>query len=439
MLRTVFPARASLLALVVLLLAAPPLAGAGLASPAALPCEATVVNAFSTSDNIRALSVTPGNKTSIGEIAMAGERDIMVSARYREASGGLDLWNVSDPTAPVHLSGYAQASSGTRVALDVKTSTDGMTAFIGQYGGIELVDIRDPTAPVFEGRYNFSRVGGVLGLPSNMAHMMSVAQLDGVDYVFVATQWNYGIYILEVVGEPGARKLRDVALYMPFENPVLLGQHDVYVAHDPVLDKPLLYVANGFEGWAVADISDIAKPVTLAIVPEVSAYQGYTHTVQVTWLEGRRIVATISEIGHNSLKVYDATDLALPVMIAEWNWNPLSPVDAVEEQHNIQIVDGKLVMSHKWQGVFVFDLAALVAATPPGTVGVPEPLSAWGPVAHWQPPALNPRVKLWDVVVKDGLIFTGDYGNAGQASYYGVYVLQYGCWAPGDGSLASNG
>lgn len=426
---------APLLALAIAALAFAPLSGAGYASP--LPCAASTVSTTATSDNIHQVSVTAGKGRSIGEMHHAGS-GIWITARYREATAGFDLWSMADPAAPVHLSSYNQTSSGTKISLDVKTTTDGKTALVGMYGGIELVDIRDTSKPVYEGRSNFPPLVATVGIPQNMAHMMYVYEMGGTDYVFTATQWNYGVYVAKVVGEPGSRSLQHLGVYMPFENPVLLGQHDMWATFDPALGKHVLYVADGFMGWAVADITDPAKPVTLGRGFETSAYQGYTHTVQAAFIDGRRIVATITEIGHNSLKVYDATDLSKAFMIGEWNWNPTSPVDAVEEQHNLQIVDGKLVMSHKWQGVFIFDLDALVAAVPPGTLGLPEPLSSWGPVAHWQPPALTPRVKVWDVVVKDGLIYTGDYG-ATQPSYQGIYVLQYGCWTPGDATKTSTG
>lgn len=427
--------------LALLLLAAflAPLGGAGYATPGTLPCQASSVDVYTTSDNVHLVASAQGLGRSIGEMHHVGG-DLFVSARYREATGGIDVWDMSDPEAPRHVAGYNQTWTGTKLSLDVKLTTDGRTALIGQYHGIELVDLSDPAAPAFESRYAFPKIPGAnQNIPNNMAHMMYVYEVDDEDYVFVATQWNYGIYVLKVVGAPGARTLQDVTVYMPFQNPVALGQHDTYATYDHKLKKHLLYVANGFEGWAVADISDPANPTTLAIVPEVSLYQGYTHTVQASWVQGRRIVATVTEIGHNSLKVYDATDLTLPVMIGEWNWNPTSPKDAIEEEHNIQIVEGKIVMAHKWQGVFIFDLDDLVRSVPAGSLGLPEPLNAWHPIAHWQPPAQTPRVKLWDVVVKDGLIYTADYGDVGQTSYQGIYVLQFGCWTPGTTGLTSNG
>ena len=435
--RALFRRSLALLLVLAFVPLAAPFAGAGLAPSGSLPCAAPTVDAFTTSANIHLAGVSPGLGRSIGEMHRVRD-DVWITARYRENTGGFDLWDMSAPAAPVHLAGYNQTWTGTKLSLDVKATTDGATALIGQYHGIELVDIREPASPVFEGRYAFPKVGGQ-NLPNNMAHMMTVFPIDGEDYVFVATQWNYGVYILKVVGDPGSRTLQDVTVYMPFKNPVLLGQHDTYVAEDPVLGVPVLYVADGFAGWAAADVSDPANPVPLASVPEVSLYQGYTHSVQVAWIDGRRIVTTISEVGHNSMKVYDATDFSDVFMIGEWTWNPTNPKDSAEEEHNIQIVDGKIVMAHKWQGVFIFDLAALVAATPRGTLVLPEPLNAWAPIAHWQPPAMTPRVKVWDVVVQDGLIYAGDYGDAGQASYYGVYTLQFGCWEPGTKDLVSNG
>src|SRR5207249_4382797 len=88
----------------------------------------------------------------------------------------------------------------------------------------------------------------------------------------------------------------------------------------------------------------------------------------------RRLIVTTTEAIMNAMKIWDATDLQKPVQIAYWT-RKAGP-EILDNEHNINIVDGRLYMAHYSFGVFVFDLNKL-----PGTPSAP--IVGIQPVAHY--------------------------------------------------------
>lgn len=369
-----------------------------------LPCQADV--GAGTSANLHTLgSVLTG--TNSGEIDVHG--DLAAVASY--GGGGFDLVNVSDPTDPTIISRYR---SSPAPGLDVKFSTDGRTALVGRRGGVDAVDVSDPADP---------RRIDTAPLPlAQESHMVFVHRIDGVDHVFAAAAGlvGPGVHVYTLTGPAGDRDLTHVGT-VPL--PGVLGPHDMYVQDDRKLDRPILYVADTYNGWAAFDVSDPTAPVPLGGVPVAA---GYTHSVQSAWIDGHRIVVTIQESngifppGTATLKVHDATVLSAPVLVGTWA-DDLTPL---EWQHNIQIVEGKLYVAHYDEGFFVFDLGLL------NRTGVLEPVARYDPV---QPDGYH-----WDVVVDDGVVYTSDFQGFGEDDG-GLYAVQFGCIDVGDPAQSSTG
>jgi len=126
-------------------------------------------------------------------------------------------------------------------------------------------------------------------------------------------------------------------------------------------------------------------------------------------------VTTISEVGVNAMRVFDATDLSKPIPLGSWTfeYNPAS------WQHNLQIANGTLFFSHYENGVFAFDLHDV------GTMpfGQTQQLV---PIAHYAVASSS-----WDVIVKDGLLWIGDSNQ--------VHTVGFGCNTPGDALATSTG
>lgn len=393
-----------------------------------LPCEGVAVTGGATSANLLDVTNLLYDETTHGEVDIAG--DWMLVARYQ--GGGFEVVNVADPTDPVWASQFQTEEAN---AQDVKWMPDGRTAVVGVNTRVYLVDVgpvldsavplRDmmdrEVFPVELSAWEYTKFGVV----PNM-HMLTTARIGETDYVFVAPNNDDGVWVLKLVGEGDARILETVTNFYPL---VLgggpLGPHDMSLVWDGFTEKPILYVANGFEGWAAYDMSDPATPALLAVMPNLLLAQGYTHTVLGQKVGERRIVVAISEVGANVMQVFDATDFAAPVLLAQW-WADKTAPHA--PQHNIQIVDGKLYLAHYTRGVYVFDLATLPAVPLLGTL-------TWGPIAQWLPPSPEPSDTLgfsnvWDVVVHNGLVYVNEQQK-------GTHVIAFGCLEPGNASQTS--
>lgn len=355
-----------------------------------------------------ALDMNAGS--SHGELAIAdsfdGGRVLAAVARYNQ--GGVDLVDVTDPLVPVQLSWWVPEKDANR-ALDVKFSSDNATLVIGSDLAIRLLDVRDPVSPKLESEFKLSRT---------QAHMVVVFPVAGQDYVAALKGEGKDLEIFKLAGAPGSRSLElvsTVTLTLAGEatGQDLLTSHDAWFTVDPILNKPVLYVSSSWDGAAIVDVSDPAKPAILGKMPNADPYQGYTHTVQAFVKDNKRFVVAVQEVGLNALKVWDATDLRAPRLVATWSVdNPTSM------QHNLNLVGTRAYVAHYGEGVFVFDLSKVGAA-------VPERLA---PVAH----LLAGDGGSWDVVVRDGVVFTSEIGQ-------GLRVVADGCLVPGDIASSSTG
>lgn len=344
--------------------------------------------------------------------------DIMLWARY--GAGGFEVLDIRDPLNVTLVGQYVEPGG----ALDVKFSPDGTTAFVGHGGGVEIADMRVPAEPVKTGFWGFPPAKP--GEATRNAHMLATAHIADEDWLFIAPNANSGVYIVRIVGEPGEVRLEMVAQTLPVEGNVI-GPHDMTVQYDEREERWILYVADGFEGWSAFDVDDPANPELIARVPNVEPYQGYTHTIQATWVDDRRLVATIAEVGHNALKIYDATNLQLPVLLGTWQAGTAG--DPAAPQHNLHVVGDLLYVAHYARGFYVFNLTDVPTLPYLG-------FAQLEPMAHW---TRNTDVNqgpvgfdgVWEVVAKDGVLYASDVNQ--------LRVFGFGCVTPGDETHTSFG
>lgn len=390
-----------------------------------LPCEATVGGG--TSDNMREVALLPyetfSDPTAHGEIDVRG--DWMLVARY--GASGFELVNTADPRAPAQVALYApEDASGS---LDVKFMPDNKTAVVGHGRTIDLVDI---SMVVDAGLSVDALVAANLTpelvtrwehpaprvpMPVTNMHMLFPIRIGEEDYVFLAPNDDTGTWILKVVGEGADRKFEYVTNVGAPLGGGPLGPHDMWVGLDEMTQKHYLWVSNGFEGWQAYDVSDPASPQLLGLMPNLVG-QGYTHSIMAKQVGDRRLLATVAEVGVNTLRIWDVTDIRTPLLLAEWWADRTSPT---QMQHNLQIVNGTLYVAHYGYGVYVFDLTTLGAA----------PLldsATLAPVARFQPQGAN----IWDVVLSEGVVYANDIG-------VGTYAVAFGCVKPGDALATSDG
>jgi hypothetical protein len=140
------------------------------------------------------------------------------------------------------------------------------------------------------------------------------------------------------------------------------------------------------------------------------------------------LVATIGEVGVNIFKVYDATNLRVPLLLSVYQASPGQGSTAPE--HNFNMVGGKLYLSYYSLGMYIFDLTKLS-----GTPGVGT--SEMQPIAHWgnngeTPPGPTQFTGIWDTVLKDGIIYLSDISG-------GLIVVGFGCNDAPNPALTSRG
>ena len=375
-----------------------------------LPCKAEY-SPGETTKNLKTLAQQPWTPDiATGELDIRG--DLMVGHIYGEP-GGITTVDISNPLKPRWI---GSGRTPGRFSYDAKITDDGTTAVVGiddgvAHAGIALFDIRNPAKPKLMHEWMSDRPGALQN-----GHMVYTQNIDGVDWVFLAPNDSTGVWILKIVGPPGKQEIEYVTNTLLVEGGPL-GPHDMYIGFDKDLETWVLYAADGYEGWLAYDIGDPATPEFLGGFLHPST--GYTHTIQAGKIAGRRIVATVEEVGGNFLKVYDATNLLRPVLLGVWSSSAL-PVAA---QHNIQIVGDHLYMAHYSSGIFIFDLKSIAEAAEPLT-------SEIDPIALYRPEGAS----FWDVVLKDGLIFGGRFGASG-----GFDVVAFGCIPAGSKAYTSTG
>lgn len=392
-----------------------------------VPCEAAV--GAGTSENLRvlsALALDDPEPTDYAEMAFRSwdNRTLLVVARI--AQGGFDLVDVTTPDAPEHLLTWEPAEPG--YALDVKFTSDNLTLLIAGDTAITLLDMRDPLAPVVE---------NVHELDESSAHLMTVFPAAGADHLVISKGEGKDLSIFRIEGAPGGRSLVRVA--QPLLTPLgdaprsgglmeLVRSHDTWFEVDPITGAPLLWIANVWFGVTALDVSDPALPVEVVRIPETDPFLGYTHSVQVAHVDGRRLVVASTEYGMGALKVYDATDLAAPRLVATWHLDvPTKPT------HNLQVVGSHVFLAHLHEGLFVFDLADLSAAgLVPARLAPVGHFEADGEVPVTLPHSFAGYYGPRDVVVKDGVVHVTEATR-------GLRSVAFGCLMPGDPTLTSSG
>lgn len=372
---------------------------------------------------------------------------------------GFVLVDTSDPSQPEVL-GRAEAPQA--YAVDVKLTSDGQYALLatqqvttGRVGGtptadslldgtytarngIMIWDISDPTDPSMVAFQPVEAYG---------CHMLSIAEVDGQEWVYCINQ---SLTAFQFVRSPTA-DLVPAGTYWPFgqtgtetvadkQNPTGVTPHDMTFQEDPVTGDPVLTVSHWDLGVAVLDVSMPSAPQELARWAGDGAehYQGYVHSAQLTTVDDTRYLVVTPETLSDILPaiwVLDVTDWQSPELVAEWT-NPGGHTSQglLMTTHQFQLVDGKIYMSYNHNGIWVLDLATILA----NGGGAPDASEILGVhLPHTHNVTLYDRDSYpmgipapWDINVVDGYILTAD-------RYTGLHVLGYTGDTPGDPALTS--
>lgn len=400
----------------------------------------------------------------IGEMDTFGNLTV-VQVLGRGSMPGFVVLDVSDPARPTPI---GRAEMPWSYVVDVKWSPDGKfvfaasqkgagagrastskpltddlgTALISQNGFTQW-DMSDPTKP--------KAIAGGLAEPTG-CHMLSVKDVGGTLYVFcvanVVTVYAYaggGAWQQVAAMGPGSdagaqRVLAEGTGCLPGTCALLSAEpHDITVQPDPKDESRLVASVSYWDfGLRFYDVTNPRSPKLLGAWAGAGAerYEGNVHGAALTLLDSKRVAVVGPELlGETvpALYVLDVEDYAKPAILGEW----LPPGEHASHgltltTHQFQLVDGRIYLAYNHAGVWVLDLARIVAGDSKDDAARPEVLGYYLP--HEKVELYDEKVaavpNTWDVNVKDGRIYASD-------RYTGFYVLQRAGDAAGDPALTS--
>lgn len=338
--------------------------------------------------------------------------------------GGFFLFNVSDPEKPQQVGrfrfrgplGGDRSMEATPDAEFVVLGTElvDCAGHVNPFApGLYLVDVRDKANPkiaAFE--------------PDRGIHSVAVHRIGGVDYVFTLARENNNVFRIDK-GGPVPRLVR--------VSDLPIG-HDSLVMDDPLLDKPLLYAANGAAGFTIHDVSDPASPKQVAEwnIPDRKEGMYYIHTGAVSVIDGRRIVVVTTEDWEDypsALWVLDATDLGAIETLSNWSAPGNHPAKhGMYSMHNPRFHGSVLVLTYYHGGVWALDLSTHEKRLAPPVVGQYMPGETDGgrpvtPATYAATDRVCPHLTFglaplsFDVESGDGVVYVADL-------HTGLYTLR---------------
>jgi hypothetical protein len=362
--------------------------------------------------------------------------------RNRTAYGAVNgnffaVVNTTDPTKPVMwiqpnvflLAGGALLNDPRSLVpftnvWDVQFSADGTNIIVAINNRLYAMDATSKFA-----RYNFQ--GGFIDMPADyggQAERLAMATIGGIEHIFVAPgPTGSGLFVARLTGTAAFAKLDGLGIVSgpggTAATRLTIQPYDMDLQTEFINggNHTIMYAANGEHGILVLDVTSPLKPELIANLGAPTGgpnnAPAYYSSIKVARVDGKRLVIA-NQIGAQSvLKVWDMTDFKTPKQLAAWT---LDPQRGMQPQGEITVVNSTLFLTHQSQGLFGFNLSALLTT----------PKDGLKPILHFQPPASGSS---WDVSVEDGLIQVSD------ASTNSLQILGYGCFPAGDKRLTSVG
>jgi hypothetical protein len=290
---------------------------------------------------------------------------LRVLGRYR--SGSEDNWYTKLTPEGGHV--LLTANGGLQPAGIAAGLLEGARrgAASGAARGLHVVDVTDPAAP---------RLAGVFPASIRLINA-AVAEVGGQTHVFASVAEDRlaqtphpgiglanHVALLRLVEVPGGSvRLEEVARWMPgaaASDEVF--PHDLAVETHPLTGQTLLYVANWMAGAWIVDVSDPARPATLAKVETDLALPAHTFKPHPGLVDGRHLSLvgpeTFAGEPGGAYVLVDTTDPARPAVLDSWTL----PGDLVNEEnllwspHEFTLAEGKAYLSQFHAGAGVLSL-----------------------------------------------------------------------------------
>jgi len=353
-----------------------------------------------------------------------------------DVDGGLYILSLAKPDEP-KLTGHFPMLGNVGGDRSVEATDDANWVVMGTesidcanhvnpFGpGLFLIDVRDKANP---------KLADYKPDPTGV-HSVIVHRVAGKDYAVTlggdATSNGQNIWQID----PQAGKLMPVGS-VPIS-------HDGAAYDDPLLGKPLLYIAD-VSNLKVYDFSDPTKPVKIGTWEPANNKDHYVHAVTMDLIEGHRILALESEDWGKKtspLWILDATNLDAMELLATYENPAQAPADAGGENgpslafstHNPRLEHGIVYMAHYHAGIWMLDVRTLAKAHAPEIMGyfLPhddnggyKPASSQSALPLPTNPACFGGFKIhelpntMDVEVQNGIVYGADL-------HTGLYTVQY--------------
>lgn len=256
-----------------------------------------------------------------GHVDQFGNEYALVGARK-----GVSIVDVTNPQNPSEIFWIGGDESVWR---DVNTWNNFAFVTTEAESGLLIMDLNSlPNASGITTTY----YQGPAGNEWQSAHTIYVDSA-GYAYVFGSNRGNGGVIILDIHTDP--------------MNPIEIGTFDEWYAHDGYVLGDTMYLAHIYDGFvSIVDISDRSNPILLGtkITPNSFAHNIWTSP------DGNYGFTT-DEVSGAFVASYDITD---PTNMIELDKIQSSPGKGVIP-HNVQYLNGYLVVSYYADGVVVFD------------------------------------------------------------------------------------
>ncbi|MEW6049677.1 MAG: hypothetical protein AB1644_01235 [Candidatus Zixiibacteriota bacterium] len=245
-------------------------------------------------------------------------RSIAKSGMYvyaTSADSGLQIIDVTNPAAPVRVGSFYAAGSSVDVVVN------GPYAFIAEMAaGMDIVDISNPLSPSLVGNFPVAESSYVMGLQvsGNFVWALMENRLIGIDVSNPASpaqvgamwmQWSSSVAVAGNYVFTGGVPKRAIDVAVP-SAPVLVDTLSTGSnSHEMAVTGNYLYIADGYEGLSIVDISNPSALVKVG---------GYTMG-SGTWTHAVAVSGEYVYVAHDdALKILQVIDPSSPIALGTW-------------------------------------------------------------------------------------------------------------------------
>lgn len=233
------------------------------------------------------------------------------TAYVADGEGGLQIIDISDPNAPTLIGSYNTNTIVTTVAVQGNTVFLGDSTTDNQSVGVHIIDISNPASPTPIGTINQSSVSSLT--------------IDG------STLYITGFYT----------GIRTVDITNP-ATPILQGNYNPTKSYRSVtIDGTIAYITSTSQGFEILDISD---PQNLTLIGSYTSPEYLSNTIYGVEVVGNTVYATVSG-------GFDVIDISNPSAPAYINGHLANGV-----VNGLSVVNGKVFLANSSQGLQIFDV-----------------------------------------------------------------------------------